>query len=124
MPAELAKSLAARYIEMWNSGDVSVADAVLRPDWVDHAHPEVESIEDVKAAVGRTRAAFPDFHISIESMVGEEDQVAVQAVLRGMRPPSDPDSRVLWLIRVTAGKMAEQRTFQESIPGTPSRRPR
>ncbi len=44
MPDDVAKSaqhIAARYFEMWNTGDSSIATEILSPDWMDHAHPEV-----------------------------------------------------------------------------------
>jgi hypothetical protein len=40
MDTEANKTLVRRYIDMWNTGKVEVADEVLASTWVDHAHPE------------------------------------------------------------------------------------
>jgi hypothetical protein len=37
-----------RYFDMWNTGDTAIADQILHPDWVDHAHPEVTGPAAVK----------------------------------------------------------------------------
>ena len=37
MPTESQKSLAEKYIELWNTGNLALADEVLAPDFVDHA---------------------------------------------------------------------------------------
>src|SRR6266702_4054452 len=78
MDVEANKALVRRYIELWNAGNVELADEVLAPTWVDHAHPEVTGPERVKQAVSKIRAAFPDFRITIESIVGEGDLVALR----------------------------------------------
>ena len=81
MDIEANKALVRRYIEMWNSGNVELADEVLSPTWMDHVHPEVTSIESVKQAVQKTRAAFPDFRITIESLLSEGDLVALRGTV-------------------------------------------
>jgi hypothetical protein len=35
------REIAARYCEMWNTGNSSIAAEILSSGWVDHAHPEV-----------------------------------------------------------------------------------
>jgi len=112
MNIEANKAPVRGYIEMWNTGDVALADEVLATDWVDHAHPEVVGTDHVKQAVVKVRAAFPDFHITIEQIIAEGELVAVRAtVLRGGKT-----SRVMWLVRVAEGKMREMWTGSESSP--------
>ncbi len=41
--AESSRQVVARYFQMWNTGDTSIAMEVLGPDWLDDAHPEVSS---------------------------------------------------------------------------------
>ncbi len=106
------KALVKGYIEMWNTGDVTLADDMLAADWVDHAHPEVVGTDHVKQAVVKVRAAFPDFHIMIEQNITEDDLVAIRAtVLRGGKT-----SRVMWFVRVADGKMREMWTGSETSP--------
>ena len=106
---EANKSIVRRYLEMWNTGHVALADEVLAHDWVDHAHPEVTGPESVKQAVSKVRAAFPDFHISIESIVGEGDIVALRATVR-----REGSSQVMWFVRIANGKMVEMWTGSEA----------
>ena len=67
----------ARYFEMWNTGESSIASGNLSPGWVDHAHPEVTGPDGVRLAVERTRAAQPDLQFHIEAVLGDGDLVAV-----------------------------------------------
>jgi predicted SnoaL-like aldol condensation-catalyzing enzyme len=108
MGPEAHKAIVKRYIEMWNTGNVMLADEVLASTWLDHAHPEVTGPESVKQAVSKIRAAFPDFYITIECILGESDLVA----LRGMVQREDA-TRVMWFVRIADGKMAEMWTGSE-----------
>ena len=108
MDTEANKAIVRRYIEIWNTGNVELADEVLSPTWADHAHPEVTNTEIVKQAVQKTRATFPDFCITIESMLGEGDLVALRASVR-----TENISRVIWFVRLANGKMEEMWTGSE-----------
>lgn len=109
MDSEVNKAIVKRYMEMWNTGNGALADEVLAPTWVDHAHPEVTGPESVKQAVQKIRAAFPDFRIIIESMVGEGDLVALRGTVR-----RESISRVMWFMRLADGKMVEMWTGSET----------
>jgi predicted ester cyclase len=112
MDIEVNKALVRGYLEMWNTGNVALADEVLAADWVDHAHPEVVGTDSVKQSVVKARAAFPDFHITIEQIVAEGDLVAIRAaILRGGKI-----SRVMWFVRIVDGKMREMWTGSEIAP--------
>jgi SnoaL-like domain len=100
-----------RYFGMWNSGDVSVAPEVLSPQWVDHAHPEVDSVEKVQQAVLALRAARPGFSFDIDAVLGGDgDLVAVV----GRAGPA----RLVWLVRLEGGLMAEMWTYTTSAPAS------
>lgn len=120
MPDDIAKSaqqIAARYFEMWNTGDSSIAAEILSPDWVDHAHPEVAGPRSVQQAVGQLRAARPALRFQVETILGGGDLVAVvgsvSGVSRGERAGQDP-SRLIWLIRLEDGRMAEMWTYRDT----------
>src|SRR5438128_1077952 len=100
MDSEVNKTIVRRYIEMWNTGNVELADKVLALTWLDHAHPEVTGPESVKLAVSKIRAAFPGFRITIESILGEGDLVALRGIVQ-----REVVSRVMWFVRVADGKM-------------------
>ena len=109
MNSEANKALVRRYISMWNTGNMEWADEVLAPSWVDHAHPEVTGAESVKQAVQKIRAAFPDFHITIENILSEGDLVALRATVR-----RESTSHVMWFVRIASGKMEEMWTGSET----------
>ena len=108
MDTEANKAIVRRYIEMWNTGNVVLADEVLAPTWLDHAHPEVTGSESVKQAVSKIRAAFPDFYITIESILAEGNLVALRGIVQ-----REAVSRVMWFIRIIDGKMVEMWTGSE-----------
>ena len=101
--------LVARYFEMWNTGDATIAAEILDPAWVDHGHPAVHSIEDVADAVGRTRAARPALRFVI-------DTIAVQGtvgVAVGTAQDADAEpARLAWVFQSKAGRLKELRTYR------------
>ena len=114
MSAQANKALVQRYLEMWNSGNETLAAEILAPNWRDHNHPEITSLEGVKQALRATRSAFPDFHIGIESIISEGDRVALRAVIQRTQQGSVTVSRVMWFVRISNGKMAELWTGMET----------
>lgn len=114
MDTEANKAVVRRYMEMWNTGNVVLADELLAPTYVDHAHPEVTGPERVKQAVPKFRTAFPDFHISLGDMVSEGDLVALRATLRRTQQGKEVVSRVMWFVRLADGMMTELWTGSET----------
>ncbi|WP_344902727.1 nuclear transport factor 2 family protein [Actinomadura meridiana] len=105
------RQIVARYFEMWNTGDVSIASEILHPDWVDHAHPEVAGPDGVREAVEQLRAARPDLRFEIESILGEEDLVVAVGTVG--QTAQDPSTRLVWLVRMKDGQMADLRTYRD-----------
>ena len=63
--------------EVWNEADVEVADEIFHPLAVSPSAPQLPpGGAGVKGIVTMFRSSFPDFHISIEDMVAEENGVA------------------------------------------------
>lgn len=109
-----ARHIAMRYFEMWNTGDSSIADEILSPDWIDHAHPEVTGPEGVKQAVERVRTVQPDLRFQIGSVLGEGDLVAVVGSV-GNGPQDNPAAtRLIWLIRLQGDRLAEMWTYRDT----------
>ncbi len=114
MDIEANKLLVQRYLEMWNTGNAAIADEILAPNWRDHNHPEVTSIDGVKQTLRATRSALPDFHITTEAIIGERNVVALRAVIHRTEQGSLTSSRVVWFVRVENGKLAELWTVSEA----------
>lgn len=113
--APVSQQIAARYFEMWNTGESSIAAQILSPGWVDHAHPEVSGPHDVQVAVEQTRAAQPDLKFHIEAILGDGDLVTVVGTAsRGPQPTSPAATRLIWLIRLEDGQMAEMWTYRDT----------
>jgi len=69
--------------EIWNQGDLALADALFAPTYVNHGGliPDlVHGPEAIKVSVALYRTAFPDLHISVVSLVMEDALVALQWV--------------------------------------------
>ena len=111
MDSDANKALVRRYMEMWNTGNVELADEVLAPTWVDHAHPEVTGPESVKQAVLEIRTAFPDFRITIDFMMSEGNMVALRGTIIRTQQGKEVVSRVMWFVRLADGKMVEEWTY-------------
>jgi ketosteroid isomerase-like protein len=106
--------IAARYFEMWNGGDPSIAAEILSPGWIDHAHPEVTGPYGVQEAVEQIRAAQPDLRFHVETTLGDGDLVAVVGTVgRGSRS-SPVAPRLIWLIRLEDGQLAEMWTYRDT----------
>jgi steroid delta-isomerase-like uncharacterized protein len=76
------KAVARRVLEeMFNKGNLDVADELLAPQYVDHdpAMPEdVRGPEGFKQYVSGYRSAFSDLHIEIEDQIAEGDKVVTR----------------------------------------------
>ena len=120
MSAEENKALARRVIEeMFNEGNLDVADEILAPDYVDQdasSPQEIRGPEGLKAFVRMARSAFPDTHIRIEEQVAEGDLVATRYVYSGTQegelegiPPTGNRVEFSGIIidRFSGGKLAE-----------------
>jgi len=82
------KELVARRIgeELFNEGDLSVADELIAPNAVDHNEPPgTDCREHFKRVATMLRSAFPDLHMHIEDMIADEEKIEVsnEAVIPG-----------------------------------------
>ncbi len=120
MSAEENKALARRVLEeMFNKGNLDVADDLLAPDYVDHdpAMPEdIHGPEGFKQYVGAYRSAFPDLHLEIEEQIAEGDLVATRWTGTGTHdgelagiPPTGKRVTLpgMEIVRISGGKLVE-----------------
>lgn len=87
MGVEENKALVLRFYEqVWNEGNVEVADEVFAPDYVRHdlrptqARPGPEGQREIATAF---RAAFPDLRMRVDLILGEGDLVAARWTTEG-----------------------------------------
>lgn len=107
-----SQQIAARYFEMWNTGDASIAAQILHPAWIDHAHPEVSGSHGVQQAVEQIRAAQPDLRFQIDAILGDDNLVAVVGAVS--QTAQHPTARLVWLIGLKDGQMAEMWTYRDT----------
>ena len=120
MSAEQNKALARRVLEeMFNKGNLDVADELLAPDYVDHdpAMPEdIHGPEGFKQYVGAYRSAFSDLHVQIEDQVAEGDKVVTRwtgtgthdGELAGIAPTGKRLTLPgMEIVRISGGKLVE-----------------
>jgi predicted ester cyclase len=75
------KALVARFLdEVYNHGNLDVADELVAPDYVSHNQLAIEVLgpNGIKAAARAQRAAFPDQHTWIDELIAEGDKVVVR----------------------------------------------
>ena len=114
------KRLVARFLdEVYNRGNLAVADELVTHDYTSHNQLEIEVLgpEGIKAAARAQRAAFPDQETIIDEIIAEGDLVAVRARDRGTHSgaafagiePRGNRFEITWIdiFRVRDGKLRE-----------------
>ena len=107
------------YEEIWNKGDLAVADELVMPNYVRHEIGDPEDtggLETLKESVVAIRKAFPDLRLVIEDIVAEGDRVATRSRFTGthkaelMGIPATGkkvDVMAFEIVRIENGKIAE-----------------
>jgi predicted SnoaL-like aldol condensation-catalyzing enzyme len=106
--AESSTALVQRYFDMWNSGDGSVADSILGPTYLDHAHPEVLGPAAFRSLVPRFHAANPEARMTIEVAAADRELVAVRNTIVRNIGGELLETAGIALFRVAGGKLVEQ----------------
>ena len=120
MSAEQNKALVRRFVEeIFNRGNMSVADEIGAPDFVEHEElpPGIPSDrEGVKQLTTMLRSAFPDFKATIDDIIAEGDKVVIRMTWSGTQkgefmgiPPTGKSVTfgVIDILRIAGGKMVE-----------------
>ena len=61
--------------EGFNKGNLDALNALFAPDYQEHQFELGPNLEGMKQDIRFLRTAFPDFHLEIEDMVANEDEV-------------------------------------------------
>lgn len=128
MTVDENKALARRLIEeVVSTGDLSRADEVIAPDFVEHnpAPGQGPGIAGFRQVVGMLHAAFPDLEVTPDEIIAEGDKVAMRLTVRGTHrgpfvgvPPTGraAEWQGISMLRVAGGRIAE-RWFYFDMPG-------
>jgi len=83
--SEDLKAIGHQLAELWNTGNLSIADEIFANDFVNHdpSRLEVTDIEGYKKYLTETRSGMPDFKVDIEDMVAEEEKLASRYTVSG-----------------------------------------
>jgi predicted ester cyclase len=73
------------YEELLNGGELSVADELVAPDFVNHEAPPGRNRgpESMRGLANMLRAAFPDLRFEIQELIAEGDTVAGRLTMSG-----------------------------------------
>jgi predicted ester cyclase len=101
--------------EAFNKGNYSVLHDHVRPDFIEHQFGLHPTIEGMQGDIQFLRTTFPDFNLTIEDMVADEDKLWVRMTARGtnlggfMGPPNGKSFEVAVFdtCRFSEGKMVE-----------------
>src|SRR5688500_18615410 len=108
--------------EIWNGGNLDLADQVFAPEYVNHGGliPDlVRGPEAIKVSVALYRLAFPEFRVAVVDLLAQGQMVALHwAAHRSPgheggsgTPDRDPDTlRGMTFGRVSGGQVQESRT--------------
>ena len=79
------KALVRRYYDdLWNKWDLAIVDKIISDDFTFRGSlaVTVEGREGFKGYVNLVRAAFPDFHNTVEELIAEADKVVARLTYR------------------------------------------
>ena len=122
------KALVRRYLEeIINRGEMSVADQIFAPDYVNHSAGGGigVSLGDFIKSLINMRTAFPDWHVTIEDMVTEGDivvdRVRISATHTGSVNGVPASGRriatlAIHMWRVADGRLAEGWYATDALP--------
>ena len=128
MDTEPNKALVRRYLEeLINRGDLTVAEEILAPDYVNHTAGGGIGTgrEGLVRGVRALRTAFPDWHVTLEALVAEGDLVVDRFAIRathtgsvnGIAPTGRPiATRGMHMWRVADGKLVEGWYVTDALP--------
>jgi len=125
MTVEDNKALVRRYLDLYRTGDLRIADEVIDSNFVDHSHLEPPpGPADVKRMVGSVHSAFSDTSFVVDDLIGEGDIVAFRFTLTGVHtgifdgiPPTGKRFALTGMdfIRIANSKLVELWSNQDTL---------
>lgn len=81
MSDETVKDLIDRFVyQPWNSGNLDALDDVTAKDY---RMNDEGSLDDLKQVIRELRSGFPDFTVTVDDIVAEDDKVAYRWTMTG-----------------------------------------
>jgi predicted ester cyclase len=76
--------------ELWNTGDLVIADEVYAIDFINHeiTHRQYHDLESYKRYVAAIRSVLPDFWVAIDDIIAEGDKAAMRWNVSGTEKTS------------------------------------
>jgi predicted SnoaL-like aldol condensation-catalyzing enzyme len=107
---EASKALVLRYFDMWNTGQGAVADDLLGPTYIEHAHPDFLGPAAARSLVPRLHELYPGTVVSAEVVLADAEFVVVRTCVDPGDADGHPDGprRGMAMFRIADGKLAEQ----------------
>ena len=108
---EANKAVVERRVELWNTGDLTIADEILAAGFVAHVphYPHVTDVESYKAEVTTSRMAFPDFQMEVHEIIAEGDKV----VCRFTNHYTDPAGNAVAATGITFDRFVDSKIAEE-----------
>ena len=125
--SEENKAIVRREVEMFSTGDFSIADEIYSDDYVGHdpTKPEpIRGIEGAKEEAAGYRAAFSDLTLTIEQQVAEGEYVVTRWTARGTHDgdlegiaPTGVSATTggISVVRIVDGKIVEDHTQWDAL---------
>jgi steroid delta-isomerase-like uncharacterized protein len=119
MSTEENKAIVRRQLdEMWNQGNLAVADELFAADVILHGGlpGQPSGVEGIKQGVKLNRDAFADYHNTADDLIAEGDKVAIRWTARGTHtgemlgmPPTGKQVTLtgMTIVRIADGKITE-----------------
>ena len=117
---EEAKVLVEKDCEIWNEGNLAIADEIIAPDYVEHTADNSEDIVGIdafKEMITNLRTNYPDFSVTVEELIVKNDNIVWRWIFTGTKtgttsdiPPTGKKVRVegVGILRVVNGKIVER----------------
>jgi steroid delta-isomerase-like uncharacterized protein len=113
------KAVVERWLELYNTQDLAIADEVFAPDLIPHwpHFPHITDLDSYKAEIANTSSLIPDFHATLEDIIAEGDKVVARFTATGTASGEFMGITVdgvpytnTWIImfRFVGGKIAEE----------------
>jgi steroid delta-isomerase-like uncharacterized protein len=110
---EEAKALVERELEIWNEGNLALADELIAPDYVRHEADKPEDIVGIdayKEYVTNVRTTYPDLKLTTEEIIVKDDKIVWRWTVTGTNAPYGKKMRfsVVSIHRIVNGKFVEE----------------